>query len=1166
MSLAESSHGASPANGGLVRLDGRDVLRIAHYDRMAPFLMTIPSDTDLWMFLSSAGGLTAGRRDPDGALFPYVTEDWLHDAHHTTGPITLVRLARGGARPVLWQPFDAGADDPAIERHLYKAPLGTPVVFEERHAGHRLTLRAEWAACDAFGHVRTVTLANDGAAPVTLEVLDGLRNLLPFGAPLALYQHSSSLVDAYKQSEVDEASGLGVFALTARISDRPEPAEELRANVAWLSGLPGARLTLSPGAVGAFRRGEAVRGETRLQGRRGNLFAAATLTLAPGDRATWRFCLDAGRDQSQVAALRARLLDTADTGGAIGRALDASAANLRRFVADADGLQQTADARASVHHLANVLYNGMRGGFFADGHRVPGGDVAAFVRARNAPLAARHAAWLDALPAALPFGDLLARAAGTGDPGIERLAHEYLPLHFGRRHGDPSRPWNRFAIRVRGADGAPALHYEGNWRDIFQNWEALAASSPAFLPGLIAKFLNASTVDGFNPYRITRDGIDWEVEEPGHPWSNIGYWGDHPVVYLLRLLEALRDHEPGALVRLLDRPIFAYADVPYRIVPFERMIEDPRATIAFDHERAARVAARVRGVGADGKLAARADGGVLHVTLFEKLLVTALARLSNVVPGAGVWMNTQRPEWNDANNALVGYGASVVTLAHLARLLEFLGTLFEARRDESFDVSREVAQWAREVGDAWRAHGGAALADPHARFALLEALGRAYSRYRAAAYANGLGDPVPFGAEQARALVHEAREHVERSLESNVREDGLLHAYNVLVFDRARRMVGIERLPVMLEGQVAALGSGRMDFTASLRLLDGLFASELYREDRDSFQLYPERTLPSFLAKNVLPKARVQASRALGALIEAGDRTLVVRDAAGAVRFAPDLRGEPDVRAALDRLAARPALGAVVAAERDAILALYEEVFRHHAFTGRSGTMFAYEGIGSVYWHMVAKLLLAVQETHARSLRAGAPAETTAALARHYARIRAGLGFEKSAEDYGAFPTDPYSHTPAGRGAQQPGMTGQVKEEILTRFGELGVEVRAGLVSFRPRLLSRSEFFAAPSSFECLDSAGAPRSIELPAGSLAFTFCGTPVRYALTEGAASVRVRWRDGRVTERATDSLDGPESGALLGRLDAIALVEVGVPSGALRTSEPDGLPQMRGTSGDK
>ena len=53
-----------------------------------------------------------------------------------------------------------------------------------------------------------------------------------------------------------------------------------------------------------------------------------------------------------------------------------------------------------------------------------------------------------------------------------------------------------------------------------------------------------------------------------------------------------------------------------------------------------------------------------------------------------------------------------------------------------------------------------------------------------------------------------------------------------------------------------------------------------------------------------------------------------------------------------------------------------------------------------------------------------------------------GIGAHKSPVNYGAFPSDPYSHTPAGKGAQQPGMTGQVKEDILSRFGELGLRVK----------------------------------------------------------------------------------------------------------------------------
>jgi hypothetical protein len=34
--------------------------------------------------------------------------------------------------------------------------------------------------------------------------------------------------------------------------------------------------------------------------------------------------------------------------------------------------------------------------------------------------------------------------------------------------------------------------------------------------------------------------------------------------------------------------------------------------------------------------------------------------------------------------------------------------------------------------------------------------------------------------------------------------------------------------------------------------------------------------------------------------------------------------------------------------------ALYEKVFRQEEFTGRSGSMFGFEGLGCIWWHMVA--------------------------------------------------------------------------------------------------------------------------------------------------------------------------------------------------------------------
>ncbi len=225
-------------------------------------------------------------------------------------------------------------------------------------------------------------------------------------------------------------------------------------------------------------------------------------------------------------------------------------------------------------------------------------------------------------------------------------------------------------------------------------------SFPEFLPGVISVFVDASTPDGFNPYRITRDGIDWEVPDPEDPWSNIGYWGDHQIVYLLRLLEASDRFLPGKVTALLGERQFSFANVPYRIAPYEDLVRDPKTTIIYDEEAAALSSERVDTLGGDGRLLCDEDGEVYLATLAEKLLVPALAKLSNFVPGGGIWMNTQRPEWNDANNALVGFGLSMVTLYHLRRYLQYLETVIHASDLTAVSMATEVGVWLRAVTSA----------------------------------------------------------------------------------------------------------------------------------------------------------------------------------------------------------------------------------------------------------------------------------------------------------------------------------------------------------------------------------------------------------------------------------------------------------------------------------
>jgi hypothetical protein len=1091
-------------------------------DRMEPFLVSVVSPSDHWLYASSRGGLTAGRVHAEGALFPYVTDDLLHRAHEDAGGWTCLHVDRGGARTT-WEPLRPRMA-PHLRRSLHKSVAGDRLRYVEHHDALDLSIEVQWAFSEAFGLVRTVSLRNRGAA-ATIHLADGLNGLLPAGAPLGLVQTASCLVDAYGRAAWDEAGELAIFSLEALPSDRAEPAEALRANVAWCHGLDVEAVLLSRTQLDAFARGEPARAEARVTGRPRAFLVTSTLHLPEGGVHTWHIVADVDRTQAEVVALRGR--DRATLHDAIHAEIDATTRSLDGILADVDGLQRTGDAVHDAHQRASALFNAMRGGVPVDEHRLRGSAFRAFVQARNAPCHARNRAWLDALAGeTIDVRDLFARAQATGDADLQRLVLELLPLWFGRRHGDPSRPWNRFSIRVHDADGRRRVYWQGNWRDVFQNWEALLLAYPSFVESVIAVFVNASTLDGFNPYRITSDGVDWEQPEPENPWSNIGYWGDHQVSYLTRLLELSLAHAPGRLTALLDQELFSSADVPYRLRTHAELVADPRDAIVFDHDAQRAVDAREARVGSDGRRV-HDERGVLHLNLAEKLLLPVLAKLSALVPGAGIWMNTQRPEWNDANNALAGNGVSVVTAAYLRRHLAVLRDLF-AQLPDTIALTEATADWIDAVS--------AVLADdprpwtPSGRRAVLDRLGTAADAYRGRTYGARSFPRTTRTREATLALLDRGLRWLDDALRCARRPDGLIDGYDLVRFtdDGAE----VERLYPMLEGQVAALASGALSPVQAADLLDRMYAGPLYRSDVKTFLLYPERELPGFLDKNRVPEAQAAAIPSLAGLLAAGTPELMVRDADGALRFGADLRNAGDLAALLARLD-------VPEADRPAFLALWEATFHHHAFTGRSGTMHAYEGLGSVYWHMVGKLLLAVLEGWQQARREGADAATIDRLAALYHRVRDGLGFNRSPAAFGAIPSDPYSHTPAGRGAQQPGMTGLVKEELVARRGELGVRVVDGRITFEAPLLQPAEPLRQATTWTVPAGVRPARTVEVPAGGVAFLVCGVPV-VRVPGAPARIEVTTASGTATFDGA-ALDVPLSQRIFARDPEIVALRV-------------------------
>lgn len=1134
----------------IIMIDGERYFKIPDHDRMRPFFMSVVSDSDLWMFISSNGGLTAGRKNAEFALFPYYTDDKITENAENTGSKTIIRYSDGD-KTHLWEPFSIRfADNYNIRRNLYKSFYGNKIIFEEINHSLGLTFSYSWNTGSEYGLIRKATLSNTDNTEKKVWILDGIQNVLPFGIHSDLQRNASNLGDAYKRAELHANSGLAIFALSAIIVDKAEPSEALKANIAWSTGLKDPVYLLSTAQLELFRQGRMPETEKDIKGERGAYFIVSACTLAGQAEENWMIVTDANYTQSRVIAMTENIMHNPLMSRLAEEDISRSNTNLIKLVASSDGLQYTADVLSDGRHFSNVLFNIMRGGIFHDNYNIDKKDFIRYFFHANKAAQNANSEILSRLPDVFDYSTLKEMAVNSGDPDFIRLATEYLPLKFSRRHGDPSRPWNKFSINLRNEhDGSVILDYEGNWRDIFQNWEALAYSYPEFIEGMMFRFLNASTFDGYNPYRIMKDGFDWEVIEKDDPWSYIGYWGDHQIIYLQKFLEITDAFYPGKLQEYLESDYFVYAHVPYIIKSYSDIVRNPKDTIDFDHDADKKIRKLREDAGSDGALLRDANGEIYRVNFIEKILASLLAKMSNFIPEGGIWMNTQRPEWNDANNALVGNGVSMVTLYYMRRFLKFLQSAIDKMEAEQIKISGELMEFyhssRQTLEDNYRLlQSGINDMD---RKHITDALGKAASDYRMQIYGSGFwGKKRSISKNGLLRFIQLCLDFTDHSIRANRRSDGLYHAYNIMTY--SDRGIHISYLDEMLEGQVAVLSSGFLNAEESAEVLRQLRHSRLFRADQFSYILYPDKNLPGFFEKNIIPKEKAEKSELILTLIKDGNREIAEKDVLGNYHFNGNFRNAADLRSALTTLD-KARYGVLTERETELLLEVFEEVFNHKAFTGRSGTFFAFEGLGSIYWHMVSKLLLAAEESLLNATEQNADAQSTEQLFHLFRDIKKGIGVHKSPALYGAFPTDPYSHTPMHKGAQQPGMTGQVKEDILVRIGELGVKVQDGKLTFKPVILCKSEFKNQPASEKYFDVNGVEHNIQIDKNQLFFTFCQVPVIYELSDNEKT-EVTFQEGSVQTTSRYVLDENTSKEIFRRSGKVKGIKVWVDQKMLRS----------------
>jgi hypothetical protein len=1127
--------------GEMINFENEAYYKIENSNEMRPFFMSIVSDSNHWMFISSNGGLTAGRKNSEHSLFPYYTDDKITESADITGSKAIFQVLKNG-NIYLWEPFSQRQIGLyKVQQNLYKNTYGNKVIFEEINEELGLTFRYQWNSTDKFGFVKKSTLINNSSEKLEVTFIDGLQNIIPSDVETDLQNSRSNLVDAYKKSELQLESGIGVYALSSIIVDKAEPSEALKANTVWSIGIENPTYLLSSLQLDNFRKGKKIFQEVDVKAEKGAYFINADLILEANETKEWSFVANVNQTIGDIQSISKAIRADQNLSQVIQEDIELGTKKLIELTGAADGLQVTNDPLVNTRHFANTLFNIMRGGTFDDDYTIEKEDFVKYIAKANKKVVKKKEVILNGLPDSFTLEFILALAEKDEDQNFKRLCFEYLPLKFSRRHGDPSRPWNKFSINTRSEiDGSKILDYEGNWRDIFQNWETLAHSYPEFIESMIHKFLNATTFDGYNPYRVTKGGFDWEIIEENDPWSYIGYWGDHQIIYLLKFLEFIENHYPNQLEKRFSEDIFVYANVPYKIKSYEDTLKNPKDTIDFDFDLDAVIAKKREELGVDGALLRDRNYFIYKVNLIEKLLATVLAKISNFIPEGGIWLNTQRPEWNDANNALVGNGVSMVTLNYLNRFINFFEKIVVNSSTKQVEISSELVLFFNDVVKTFDQNKNilSGKVSDKERKNVLDGLGKAGSIYRIQIYENGFSsDRRTITKTQLLDFFTITKQYLDHTIEANKRSDNLYHSYNLMTLANDSE-VAITYLPEMLEGQVAVLSAGYLSSKEALEVLDGMKKSALFREDQYSYILYPNKELPRFDEKNVISESAVKKSELLTQLIQDQNTQIINKDISETYHFNANFNNANSLQEAIEDLPQEYA--GLIEKESELLLEIFEEVFNHKAFTGRSGTFFGYEGLGSIYWHMVSKLLLAVQENCLMAVKNNEGEALIGRLLDHYYEIQAGIGVHKSPELYGAFPTDPYSHTPGGKGAQQPGMTGQVKEDVLSRIGELGVFVKDGKIIFNPRLLRVTEFVKTLKMFNYQTINKEEKSINLKEGSLCFTYCQVPIVYKNTNNE-SIKVFFTDNSEQEVKDLSLDKNVSKMIFERTGRVDRIEV-------------------------
>ncbi len=670
--------------------------RIDAYHRAKPFASFFPGiagvmGVPLWAFYVNRGqGVSSfGVQDKDGAIVEFQPANKAFRVTSNTGFRTFVHWRRAG-RSGFAEPFRdslaARANEPA--RHLSISPWDLRLEEHDSALGLRFQVRYFTIPNEPIAALaRELVITNTGAEPVTLQLIDGLPQFMPYGLNDWAMKHMSRTIEAwYTVDNLDQRAPYARLKVTFADTAEVKPIDKGHAFFATLTQGGETRLldpVIDPqevfGRVTDFDFPERfIDGDYAWQAaqqsgnRTPSALAHGELTLAAGESAT-------------LHALFAKVDSLADWNARL-----PGLATPEFFATKADENEQlvralmdrcflvSEDARLNAYAGQNFLDNLLRGGY---------------------PLSIGNAERRDVL---------------------------YL---FSRRHGDTERDYNQFRL-------APTYFSQGNgaYRDVNQNRRNDVWFNPDVGAANIEYFINLIQLDGYNPQVVKglRYQLDVAAAQPAlarlvppelhesllaalaKPWipdtlirwaaehqaalraplfelvsalvlasrkledaeHGEGFWTDH-WFYNLDLIESYEGLFPDRMAALLTgERRFSYFDNAVCVLPraqkYVLTANGPRQyeAVELDEGKAARIALRT----SEADKARTRDGAIYRSSLLSKLILLATVKLSTLDPaGMGIEMEADKPNWNDSINGLPGlFGSSINESQELLRLLRLI--------------------------------------------------------------------------------------------------------------------------------------------------------------------------------------------------------------------------------------------------------------------------------------------------------------------------------------------------------------------------------------------------------------------------------------------------------------------------------------------------------------